>query len=105
MPVIEIFGVFTKPIALMIRLFANMLAGHLITLVLISLIFVFGAWGAAVTAGSTVIAVLFAVFMNLVDFLICFIQAYVFMMLSTIFISLARPEAHEHIKKSVNIES
>ena len=105
MPVIEIFGVFTKPIALMIRLFANMLAGHLITLVLISLIFVFGAWGAAVTAGSTVIAVLFAVFMNLVDFLICFIQAYVFMMLSTIFISLARPETHEHVKKSVNIES
>ena len=43
MPVIEIFGVFTKPIALMIRLFANMLGGHLITLVLISLIFIFAA--------------------------------------------------------------
>lgn len=90
LPLIEIFGVFTKPIALMIRLFANMMAGHLITLVLIALIFVFGALGAAATAGSTVIAVLFAVFMNVIDFLICFIQAYVFMMLSTIFISLAR---------------
>ena len=90
LPLIEIFGVFTKPVALMIRLFANMMAGHLITLVLIALIFVFGALGTAAMAGSTVIAVLFAVFMNLIDFLICFIQAYVFMMLSTIFISLAR---------------
>ena len=44
MPVIEIFGVFTKPIALMIRLFANMLGGHLITLVLISLIFILQRW-------------------------------------------------------------
>lgn len=45
MPVIEIFGVFTKPVALMIRLFANMLGGHLIVLVLISLIFIFGTMG------------------------------------------------------------
>lgn len=71
MPVIEIFGVFTKPIACD-PVVCQYAGGHLITLVLISLIFVFGAWGAAVTAGSTVIAVLFAVFMNLVDFLICF---------------------------------
>lgn len=90
MPVIEIFGVFTKPVALMIRLFANMLGGHLITLVLVSLIFMFSAMGAVVTGATTVVAVAFAVFMNLIDLLICFIQAYVFMMLSTIFISLAR---------------
>lgn len=90
MPVIEIFGMFTKPMALMIRLFANMLGGHLITLVLVSLIFVFGALGSVVMGGTTVVSVLFAVFMGLVDLLICFIQAYVFMMLSTIFISLAR---------------
>lgn len=90
MPLIEIFGVFTKPVALMIRLFANMMAGHLITLVLISLIFVFGVWGTAAMGGTTIVAVLFAVFMGIVDLLICFIQAYVFMMLSTIFISLAR---------------
>lgn len=93
MPVIELFGVFTKPIALMIRLFANMLGGHLITLVLISLIFIFSALGGAVAAGgTTVIAVIFAIFMQLIDLLICFIQAYVFFMLSTIFISLALPE-------------
>lgn len=90
MPLIEIFGMFTKPVALMIRLFANMLAGHLITLVLISLIFIFGAMGTVALGTSTVIAVLFALFMGLVDFLICFIQAYVFMILSTIFINLAR---------------
>ena len=95
MPVIELFGVFTKPMALMIRLFANMLGGHLITLVLISLIFMFSAMGAVVTGATTVVAVVFAIFMNLIDLLICFIQAYVFMMLSTIFISLARVKKHE----------
>ena len=76
----------------MIRLFVNMMGGHLITLVLISLIFIFSAMGIAATAGTTVVAVIFAVFMGLIDFLICFIQAYVFFMLSTIFISLAIPE-------------
>ena len=91
MPVIEIFGVFTKPIALMIRLFANMLGGHLITLVLISLIFIFAAMGPVIMGTSTVIAVVFTVFMGFIDLLICFIQAYVFMLLSAIFISLARP--------------
>lgn len=101
MPLIEIFGVFTKPVALMIRLFANMMAGHLITLVLISLIFVFGAWGVAAMGGTTVVAVLFAVFMGVVDLLICFIQAYVFMMLSTIFISLARVTENEPQGKTV----
>lgn len=102
MPLIELFGVFTKPMALMVRLFANMLGGHLITLVLISLIFLFGAMGMVVTGFTTVIAVTFAVFMNLIDFLICFIQAYVFMMLSTIFISLARPKEHDVAKQTIN---
>ena len=76
LPVIEIFGVFTKPVALMIRLFANMLGGHLIVLVLISLIFLFSVMGQVVLGVTTV--------------LIGFIQAYVFMLLSTIFIGLAR---------------
>ncbi len=99
MPVIELFGVFTKPMALMIRLFANMLGGHLITLVLISLIFIFAAMGPVVTGGATVVAVFFAVFMGCIDLLICFIQAYVFMLLSAIFISLARPEEEQESKK------
>ncbi len=95
MPVIELFGVLTKPVALMIRLFANMMGGHLIVLVLISLIFIFGSMGAAVLAGTTVLSVAFALFMNLLDVLISFIQAYVFTILSTIFISLARVREHE----------
>ncbi len=90
MPVIEVFGVLTKPVALMIRLFANIFGGHLITLVLITLIFILGAMGEVVMGASTLFSVVFAVFMNLIDLLICFIQAYVFMMLSTIFIGLAR---------------
>lgn len=90
MPVIEVFGALTKPVALMIRLFANMLGGHLIVLVLISLIFIFGSMGAAVLTGTTVISVFFSLFMMLLDVLISFIQAYVFTILSTIFISLAR---------------
>ena len=95
MPVIELFGALTKPVALMIRLFANMMGGHLIVLVLISLIFIFGAMGTAVLAGTTVLAVLFSLFMNLLDVLISFIQAYVFTILSTIFISLARVHGEE----------
>lgn len=90
LPIIEIFGVFTKPVALMVRLFANMLGGHLIVLVLISLIFMFSAMGQVVVGVTTTFSVLFAVFMNLIHVLIGFIQAYVFMLLSTIFIGLAR---------------
>ena len=68
MPVIEIFGVFTKPVALMIRLFANMLGGHLIVLVLISLIFIFGTMGTAVLGGTTVLSVAFSLFHESVAF-------------------------------------
>ena len=101
MPVIEFFGVLTKPVSLMIRLFANMLGGHIIVLVLISLIFIMSALGNAAMGGTTVISVAFAVFMNTLHVLISFIQAYVFFMLSTIFIALAVPEegGHEKAKK------
>ena len=102
MPVIEIFGALTKPVALMIRLFANMLGGHLIVLVLISLIFIFGSMGAAVLTGTTIISVFFSLFMMLLDVLISFIQAYVFTILSTIFISLARARGEESHEQPVN---
>lgn len=95
MPIIEFFGVLTKPVSLMIRLFANMLGGHLIMLVLVSLIFIMSALGVAAMSGTTIISVAFAVFMGLIDVLVCFIQAYVFFMLSTIFISLALPSLNE----------
>ena len=90
MPFIEILGIFTKPLALMIRLFANMMGGHLIALVLVSIIFLFSAFGTAVMGTTTVFSVAFSFLMKLLDVLISFIQAYVFMMLSTLFIGLAR---------------
>lgn len=94
MPVIEIFGAITKPIALMIRLFANMLGGHMITLVLVALIFIFSALGLAVQTGTAVFSIAFALFMGVLHLLIGLIQAYVFTMLSTIFISLAQDHGH-----------
>lgn len=92
MPVIELFGMFTKPIALMVRLFANMLGGHLVSLVLVVMIFLVGSMGAAVQGATTVISVVFSLFMSVLHLLVAFIQAYVFMMLSTIFIGLAKQE-------------
>lgn len=95
MPLLEVFAIITKPIALMIRLFANMLGGHLITLALVSIIFLLGSMGMAVQGGATVFSMFFAVFMCLLHVLVAFIQAYVFMMLSTIFIGFARAkESH-----------
>ena len=92
MPVVELFGVFTKPFALMIRLFANIMAGHSVILALTSLIFVTVSMGAAINGTMTVVAVLFGIFMNLLELLVAFIQAYVFTMLSAVFIGLARVE-------------
>lgn len=95
MPVIEIFGVFTKPAALTVRLFANMMGGHMIVLVLTLLIFIFAPMGAFALGLSSVISVMFSVFMILIDVLVSCIQAYVFMMLSCMFISFAQEEGHE----------
>ena len=99
MPMIEIFGMFTKPAALTVRLFANMMGGHMIVLVLTLLIFIFSAVNPVAGGGATVISVAFSVFMLLIDVLVSFIQAYVFTMLSTIFISLAQEKEHEHKEK------
>ncbi|MDE7419101.1 MAG: F0F1 ATP synthase subunit A [Muribaculaceae bacterium] len=95
MQVIEVFGIFTKPAALCIRLFANMMGGHMIVITLTLLIFIFAAYGAAVAGGTAVISILFSIFMLLLDTLVSFIQAYVFTLLSTIFISMAIHEEHE----------
>lgn len=95
MPLIELFGVFTKPAALTIRLFANMMGGHIIVLALTLLIFIFAAMGPFVQGGTAFIAVAFSVFMLLIDVLVSFIQAYVFTMLSTLFISFGQEKGHE----------
>lgn len=107
MQVIEIFGMFTKPGALTVRLFANMMGGHMIVITLTLMIFIFAAYGAVVTGVSVVISILFSAFMLTLDILISFIQAYVFTMLSTIFISFGHEDGEEHknIQDVVNTES
>ena len=104
MPFIEFFGIFTKPFALMIRLFANMLAGHMAMLVLTCLIFISASMGPALNGTLTVASVLFNIFMNALELLVAFIQAYVFTMLSAVFIGLAQEEHKEEKKKEVIIE-
>lgn len=95
MPFIELFGIFTKPFALMIRLFANMLAGHVAMLILASLVFITASMGPALNGSLTVASVLFNIFMNALELLVAFIQAYVFTMLSAVFIGLAQEHKAE----------
>lgn len=87
---IELIGVFTKPISLMIRLFANITAGHILVLSLICLIFIFK------TVVASAIAVPFAVFIGLIELLVAFLQAYIFTMLSAMYIGMATEEHHHH---------
>ena len=92
MPLIEIIGMFTKPFSLMVRLFANILAGHLMLLGVVAVIFLTAKLGPALNGSMSVIAVLFGVFMDILELLVAFIQAYVFTMLSSVFIGLSRQE-------------
>ena len=94
MPAIEIIGIFTKPFALMIRLFANMMAGHAILLGLASLIFVTVKLGPFVNSQMTLISVLLSIFILFMELLVAFIQAYVFTLLSSVFIGLSKIEPH-----------
>lgn len=95
MPIVELTGVMTKPFVLMIRLFANMLAGHLIVTVFVSLIFIFARlFGIEGGLGISVVSVLFSVFMLLLDILVSFVQAYVFTFLSAMYFGMASPEHH-----------
>lgn len=95
MPVIELFGIFTKPFALMIRLFANIMAGHAAILSLLAIIFITVKAGPAVNGSMTFVAVAFGIFMDALEVLVAFIQAYVFTMLSAVFIGMSRVK-HEH---------
>lgn len=95
MQMIEVFGIFTKPAALCVRLFANMMGGHMIVITLTLLIFIFAAFGAAVAGATTVVSILFSLFMLALDVLVSFIQAYVFTLLSALFIAMSQ-EKGEH---------
>jgi len=94
MPVIEIFGIFIKPFALMIRLFANMMGGHATILSLTCVIFITCQIGVAIGASLSLVSFLLMIFMNALELLVAFIQAYVFTMLSAVFIGMAHPQGH-----------
>ncbi len=95
MPIVELTGVFTKPFVLMVRLFANMMAGHMIVTVFVSLIFIFTYMGGAgMGAAVSPVSVLFSVFILILDVLVSFIQAYVFTLLSALYFGMATSEHH-----------
>lgn len=104
MPVIELFGVISKPFALTIRLFANITAGHAVILALTCLIFITVRMGAAMNTGMTIFSVVLSVFMSFLEMLVAYIQAYVFTMLSAVFIGLSRQEG-SHNEKATKINN
>ncbi|WP_317046907.1 F0F1 ATP synthase subunit A [Pedobacter yulinensis] len=85
---VEVVGIFTKPIALMIRLFANITAGHILVLSLVCLVFVFNSLYIAP------VSIAFAVFIGAIELLVAFIQAFIFTILSALFIGMAIEEHH-----------
>jgi F-type H+-transporting ATPase subunit a len=85
---VELLGIITKPFALMIRLFANITAGHIIILSLVSLIFIFKS------VFMSVPSLVMVIFMDMIELLVAFLQAYIFTLLSALFIGLAMPEHH-----------
>lgn len=91
---IEIMGLFLKPIVLTLRLFANITAGHIIALAFFSLIFIFGALNEYIGLGVSILSVAFTIFMMLMELLVAFLQAYVFTLLSAIYIGGAVEEHH-----------
>lgn len=91
---VEILGVFTKPFALMIRLFANMVAGHILIICLISLIFILGALNQWVGLGFAPFSIGFTVFIYFIEILVAFLQAFIFTMLTAVFIGQAFEGEH-----------
>ena len=94
---VELAGVLIiKPAALIIRLFANMVAGHIIILSFISLIFIFGAMNKGAGWGFSPVSILFTVFIYFIEILVAFIQAFIFANLTAVFIGQAFEGEHEH---------
>lgn len=87
---VELIGIFTKPFALMIRLFAAITAGHIVILSLLCMAFLFHSW--AVGVGSSI----FVMLINLIELLVAGIQAYVFTLFSSLYIGMATEHGHEH---------
>jgi F-type H+-transporting ATPase subunit a len=94
MPFIELIGMFTKPFVLMVRLFANITAGHIIMLGFLSLIYLFADISHMIGYGVSVLSIAFMVFMTFLELLVAFIQAYVFTFLSALYFGLAVEDHH-----------
>jgi F-type H+-transporting ATPase subunit a len=94
MPIVEIIGIFTKPFVLMVRLFANITAGHIIVMGFLSLIFIFGEMSPVLGSGVSIVSIAFVTFMTFLELLVAFIQAYVFTFLSALFFGMAVEEHH-----------
>ena len=93
MPIIEVISAIIKPFALMVRLFANILAGHIVIMVLMGLIFIIGGmYGVGMGSVTSVISIFMTIFMFALELLVAYIQAYVFTILSSLFIGLAQQE-------------
>lgn len=92
---VELMGIFTKPFALIIRLFANMISGHIIILSFICLIFIFGAMNTSLGWGTSPFFVLLSLFIYLIEVLVAFIQAYIFANLTAVFVAQAFEGGHE----------
>ena len=93
---VEILGIFTKPFALIVRLFANMISGHIIILSFICLIFIFGAINTALGWGTSPFFIILVVFIYLIEVLVAFIQAFIFANLTAVFIGQAFEGGHDH---------
>ena len=94
---VEFLSIFTKPFALIIRLFANMLAGHIIIICLISLIFIFGGLSKVAGWGFAPISIAFTVFIYFIEILVAFLQAYIFANLTAVFIGQSFEGSHDDV--------
>lgn len=93
---VEFLGIFIKPFSLIIRLFANMVAGHIIIICLISLIFIFAQLNPAIGWGSSIVSIAFTVFIYMIEVLVAFLQAFIFTNLTAVFIGQAFEGEHHH---------
>jgi F-type H+-transporting ATPase subunit a len=96
MPLVEMLGIISRPFSLMVRLFANIMGGHAAILSFTCVIFIAFTIGIGIGSALTPVSLVLMIFMNCLECLVAFIQAYVFTMLSAVFIGMAHPEPHHH---------
>ena len=100
---VEFLSIFTKPFALIIRLFANMVAGHMIITCLVLLIFIFGGLNTFAGYGFSPVSLAFCIFIYFIEILVAFLQAYIFTNLTAVFIGQAMEGSHDHAHGEENV--